>query len=68
LPEAPIGLILKLYFRNRQVAEELYLSEDTITKYTRTLMMKLGVSNRTQAAVKGICAGIADNLSTEMRG
>ena len=52
---------------NRQIAEELYLSEDTTTKYTRTLMMKLGVSNRTQAAVKGICAGIADNLSTEMR-
>lgn len=66
--ERDVLRLLVLARSNRQIADELYLSEHTATNYTRTLMMKLGVSNRTQAAVKGISSGIADNLSTETRG
>jgi predicted ATPase/DNA-binding CsgD family transcriptional regulator len=37
---------------NREIAEKLYLSIDTIKWYNKQLYIKLGVSNRTQAAKK----------------
>ena len=36
---------------NRQIASELYLSFDTIKTHVRKVFGKLGVSNRTQAAI-----------------
>jgi DNA-binding NarL/FixJ family response regulator len=36
---------------NREIADELYLSFDTIKTHVRKVFMKLGVSNRTQAAI-----------------
>ena len=36
---------------NREIAHELYLSVDTVKTHVRTLFQKLGVSNRTQAAL-----------------
>ena len=37
---------------NREIAAELYLSVDTVKTYVRRLFSKLGVSNRTQAALR----------------
>jgi ATP/maltotriose-dependent transcriptional regulator MalT len=37
---------------NREISEKLYLSIDTIKWYNKQLYLKLGVSNRTQAAKK----------------
>ena len=37
---------------NREIAEKLYLSIDTIKWYNKQVFLKLGVSNRTQAAKK----------------
>jgi two-component system response regulator DevR len=36
---------------NRQIGEELYLAEKTIKNYVSNLLMKLGFSRRTEAAV-----------------
>ena len=36
---------------NRQIASELYLSFDTIKTHVRKVFAKLGVTNRTQAAI-----------------
>jgi DNA-binding NarL/FixJ family response regulator len=38
---------------NRQIADEMYLSVDTVKTHARRLYAKLGVSNRTQAAMRG---------------
>lgn len=38
---------------NREIAEELFLSVDTVKTHARRLYAKLGVSNRTQAAMRG---------------
>jgi len=37
---------------NREIAEELYLSIETVKWYNKQMFMKLGVKNRTQAANK----------------
>jgi len=44
---------------NRQIAEELYLAEKTVKNYVSNLLMKLGFSRRTEAAV--YATRIADN-------
>ena len=36
---------------NRQIAAEMYLAEKTIKNYVSNLLMKLGMSRRTEAAV-----------------
>lgn len=36
---------------NRQIAEEMYLAEKTIKNYVSSLLAKLGLSSRTQAAI-----------------
>ncbi len=37
---------------NRRIADELFLSQDTVKTHLRSLYRKLGVQNRTQAAVR----------------
>lgn len=36
---------------NRQIAEAMFLAEHTVKNYTTTLLRKLGMSNRTEAAI-----------------
>ena len=36
---------------NRQIAEEMYLAEKTVKNYVSTMLGKLGVESRTQAAI-----------------
>ena len=44
--------MVALGLSNREVAAELYLSVDTVKTYVRRVYSKLGVRNRTQAALK----------------
>jgi DNA-binding NarL/FixJ family response regulator len=46
---------------NSDIAQHLYLSEGTVRNYVSSVLNKLGVSDRTQAAVLALRAGIAEN-------
>lgn len=55
--------VLRLLARglnNPEIAHRLYLSEGTVRNYVSTILTKLGVADRTQAAVLAIRAGIVD--------
>lgn len=54
-----LGLIAKGW-TNREIAEELHLAEVTIKKEVQTITRKLGVSDRTRAAVLGIQLGLIE--------
>jgi NarL family two-component system response regulator LiaR len=49
--EQEVLALMALGLSNRQIAHELYLSVDTIKTHVRSVFTKLGVSNRTQAAL-----------------
>ena len=51
---------------NKEIGQELSISEDTAKKHVQTIMLKLGVSDRTQAAVKAVRAGMAENLTEKV--
>jgi len=42
---------------NKKIGRELSISEDTVKKHVQTILSKLDVSDRTQAAVKAVRAG-----------
>ena len=44
--------------RNREIAERLFISEDTVKAHIKHLMEKLGASDRTEAVAIGIRRGI----------
>ncbi len=50
---------------NRQISQELHLSLSTVKKHLERLISKLGVSDRTQAAVKAIELGLIDPAQEE---
>ncbi|MEX1106534.1 MAG: response regulator transcription factor [Ilumatobacteraceae bacterium] len=50
--EREVLALLALGHTNRQIATELYLSVDTVKSHMRRLYTKLGVRNRTQAALR----------------
>ncbi len=43
---------------NRQIAAELFISESTVKHHISSLLGKLGVGNRVQAAVRGVRDGL----------
>jgi NarL family two-component system response regulator LiaR len=45
---------------NREIGEQLHLSERTVGKYVSTILDKLHLANRTQAALYALRTGIAD--------
>jgi DNA-binding NarL/FixJ family response regulator len=45
---------------NAQIAKRLYLSEGTVRNYVSSILAKLGVPDRTQAAVLALRYGLAD--------
>ena len=47
-------------YSNREIAEQLHLSERTVGKYTSNILDKLHLANRTQAALYALRKGIAD--------
>jgi DNA-binding NarL/FixJ family response regulator len=46
---------------NAEIAEKIYLSEGTVRNYVSSIFEKLGVSDRTQAAILSIRSGLADS-------
>ena len=44
---------------NRQIAENLYLTEGTVKNHMSSILSKLGVRDRTQAALKAKELGLA---------
>jgi len=51
---------------NREIGQELLISEDTAKKHLQTMMLKLGVSDRTQAAVMAVRAGLFEHPPEEV--
>ena len=47
-------------YSNREIAEQLHLSERTVGKYTSNILDKLHLANRTQAALYALRKGIAN--------
>jgi DNA-binding NarL/FixJ family response regulator len=45
---------------NRQIAQDLHLSLSTVKRHLERIISKLGVSDRTQAAVKAVELGLID--------
>ena len=43
---------------NRQIGEALYLSPTTVKRHVSSIVAKLGVSNRVQAAIWAVRAGV----------
>jgi len=50
---------------NKEIGRALSISEDTVKKHVQTILSKLGVSDRTQAAVKAVRAGLVSPFSNE---
>ncbi len=50
--EREVLALVALGMSNREVASELYLSVDTVKTYVKRLYSKMGVRNRTQAALR----------------
>jgi DNA-binding NarL/FixJ family response regulator len=57
--EREVLALIALGSSNRQIASELYLSLDTVKTHVRKLFAKLGVRNRTQAAMAAQEHGVA---------
>jgi NarL family two-component system response regulator LiaR len=66
-PESPEDLtereteVLKLMARghaNKQIASSLYVSEKTVKAHVSSILMKLGVQSRTQAALHAVRTGL----------
>ncbi len=56
--EQEVLALMALGLSNREIAHELYLSVDTIKTHVRSVFNKLGVSNRTQAALVAADLGV----------
>ena len=57
--EREVLAMLALGYRNAEIADELFLSVDTVKTYVRRVFQKLGVNNRTQAALRAVDYGLA---------
>lgn len=52
---------------NKQIALHLSLAEDTVKKHVQTLIAKLQASDRTQAAVKAVRAGLVPETGGDLQ-
>ncbi len=50
---------------NKEIAQELFMSEQTVKTHLNHIFQKLEVSNRTQAVVKGINRGLVSSEGGE---
>jgi len=56
--ELAVLRLLARGFNNTEIAQKLFLSEGTVRNYVSSLFSKLGVADRTQAAVLAIRSGL----------
>jgi len=61
--ERQVLLLIGRGFANKRIARELELSEKTVKTYVGHVLAKLGVTDRTQAAVVAVRAGLVDPRS-----
>jgi DNA-binding NarL/FixJ family response regulator len=45
---------------NHEIADQLYISENTVKNHVASILVKLGVDNRVQATVRAITEGLVD--------
>jgi DNA-binding NarL/FixJ family response regulator len=55
-------------FSNREISKALFLSEKTVKAHLAAVFRKLGVTNRTKAAMAAVAMGLADPPSSESHG
>jgi DNA-binding NarL/FixJ family response regulator len=60
--ETEILELLAVGHSNREISKRLFLSEKTVKAHLATVFRKLGVSNRTQAAMAGVSMGLGPML------
>jgi DNA-binding NarL/FixJ family response regulator len=58
--EREVFSLLAQGLNNADIAARLYLSEGTVRNYVSSIFVKLGVSDRTQAAVLAMRYGLVD--------
>lgn len=63
--ERDILTLLSQGLSNAEIADKLFLAEGTVRNYTSVLLKKLGVSDRTQAAVLAIRYGLVASSPPE---
>jgi DNA-binding NarL/FixJ family response regulator len=56
--ELQILRLLAKGYRNAEIAQRLYLAQGTVRNYVSVVLQKLGVSDRTQAAVEALRRGL----------
>ncbi len=61
--EREVLVLLGRGFPNKQIARELHLSEKTVKAHVGHVLAKLGVADRTQAAVAAVRAGLVEPRS-----
>lgn len=61
--EREVLILIGRGFPNKRIAQELGLSEKTVKTHVGHVLAKLGVSDRTQAAVLAVRAGLVDPRS-----
>jgi NarL family two-component system response regulator LiaR len=59
-----LGLVARGY-TNQQIAQKLLISVSTVKKHVRNVISKLGVSDRTQAAVRAVELGVLAQFKEE---
>jgi DNA-binding NarL/FixJ family response regulator len=59
-----LGLVTRGY-TNQQIARQLLISVSTVKKHVRNVICTLGVSDRTQAAVRAVELGVLDRCKEE---
>jgi DNA-binding NarL/FixJ family response regulator len=58
-----LRLVAKGY-RNPEIAQRLHLAQGTVRNYVSVILQKLGVSDRTQAAVEALRRGLVDHTES----
>ncbi len=58
--EREVLRLLTRGFSNKDIAQELHLSQGTVRNYVSAILIKLNVSDRTQAAVLALSSGLVD--------
>ncbi len=58
--ELQVLRLLAKGYRNPEIAQRLYLAQGTVRNYVSAILQKLGVADRTQAAVEALRRGLVD--------